>query len=222
MELLILYDPILRDSRILIVFLIIQGLLFLETKLNNLALDILILDLYHIFLVLVDHTQQLTLDLYKMLRGIGLAEIEHLLLENEVWIKWRISISSTFFFFIVEFQWFLMELSVLPGSIFVISAHLLPWAVWARNSTHSSCGIHSIFRILGLRWLCQRSRHCFPKRPSTNLAMKDQRCGPYFSTNLRTKLSSCSVQGFFLRKRERLLSDYMLESLLSSSTGSSS
>lgn len=32
----------------------------------------------------------------------------------------RISISSRFFFFMVEFQWFLMELSVRPGSILVI------------------------------------------------------------------------------------------------------
>jgi hypothetical protein len=130
--------------------------------------------------------------------------------------------SSTFFFFMVEFQWFLMELSVRPGSILVISAHLLPWAVCARNRIHSSCGIHSTFRMLGLRWLCHRSRHCLPSRPSTNFAMKDHRCGPYFSTSLRTRLSSCSVQGFFRRNRDRLLSDSATESLLSSSAASSS
>ena len=134
----------------------------------------------------------------------------------------RISINSTFFFFMVEFQWFFIELSVLPGSILVIYAHLLPWAVCAKKRVHSSWGIHSILRMLGLRWLCHRYRHCFPKRPSTNLAMKDHRCGPYFSTNFLTRLSYCSVQGFFLRKREGLFSDSMLESLLSSSTGSSS
>jgi hypothetical protein len=130
--------------------------------------------------------------------------------------------SSPFFFFMVEFQWFLMELSVLPGSILVISAHLLPWAVCARKSTHSSWGIHSILRMLGLRWLCHRYRHCFPNRPSTNFAMNDHRCGPYFSTSLRTRLSSCSLHGFFLRKRAWLFSDSRLESLLSSSTSSSS
>ena len=51
MELLVLDDPIL------IVFLVIQGLLFLDAELSTLALDILILDLYHIFLVLVDDAQ---------------------------------------------------------------------------------------------------------------------------------------------------------------------
>lgn len=57
MELLVLDDPILRDGHILIVFLVIQGLLFLDAELSTLALDILILDLYHIFLVLVDDAQ---------------------------------------------------------------------------------------------------------------------------------------------------------------------
>ena len=134
----------------------------------------------------------------------------------------RIYISSKFFFFIVEFQWFLIELSVLPGSILVISAHLLPWAVWARKRIHSSWGIHSTFRILGLRWLCQRYLHCFPSLPSTNLAMKDHRWGPYFSTSFRTRLSSCYVQGFFFKNLSRLFSDYYLESLLSYSGISSS
>jgi hypothetical protein len=66
-ELLVLDDPILRHSHILVVFLIMQDLLFLGTKLSTLALDILIFYLYHIFLVLVDDAQQLTLDLYEML-----------------------------------------------------------------------------------------------------------------------------------------------------------
>jgi hypothetical protein len=77
----------------------------------------------------------------------------------------RISMSYTFFFFMVEFQWFFIELSVLPGSILVISAHLLPWAVCAKKRIHYSCSIHSIFKIEGLRWLCQRYRHCLPSRP---------------------------------------------------------
>ncbi len=123
--------------------------------------------------------------------------------------------SSMFFFFIVEFQWFFIELSVRPGSILVISAHLLPWAVCAKKRIHSSCSIHSTFRMFGLRWLCHRSRHCFPSLPSTNLAMKDQRCGPYFSTSLRTRLSYSSVQGFFLRNLDLLLSDSGTDSLLS-------
>jgi len=127
-----------------------------------------------------------------------------------------------FFFFMVEFQWFFMELSVRPGSIFVISAHLLPWAVCAKNRIHSSWAVHSTFSIDGLRWLCQRSRHCLPNRPSTNLAIKDQRWGPYFSTNLRTNRSYCSVHGFFLRNLDLLLSDSGSESSTSSSSPISS
>jgi hypothetical protein len=51
-------------------------------------------------------------------------------LEEEVCVccvlPWRVRSMSETFFFMVEFQWFLMELSVRPGSIRVISAHLLP------------------------------------------------------------------------------------------------
>ena len=36
-----------------------------------------------------------------------------------------------YFRFRVEFQWFFTELSVRPGSIFAITAHLLPWCLWA-------------------------------------------------------------------------------------------
>lgn len=89
MELLILDDPILHDSHVLIALLNIDCLLFLYSKLTTLALNILILDLYHIFLVLVDHTQQLPLDLYEVLRGITLAEVKHFLLEDEVYIRQR-------------------------------------------------------------------------------------------------------------------------------------
>jgi hypothetical protein len=104
-------------------------------------LYILIFNLDDVLFIFVDNTEKFALDLDEMVRGIGLAEVEHFFLEDEIWIvsglPVRMSMSSTFFFFMVEFQWFLMELSVRPGSILVISAHLLPWAVWARKSTHS-------------------------------------------------------------------------------------
>jgi hypothetical protein len=51
-------------------------------------------------------------------------------------VPFRAFIISGTFFFIVEFQWFLIELSVLPGNILVIYAHLLPWAIWAKNKIH--------------------------------------------------------------------------------------
>lgn len=103
---------------------------------------------------------------------------------------------SQFFFFMVEFQWFFIELSVRPGIIFVIYAHLFPWAVWAKNKIHSSCKSHSAFRIDGFKWLCQRYRHCFPSLPGTNFAIKDHLWGPYFSTNFLTRKSYSSVHGF--------------------------
>lgn len=118
-------------------------------------------------------------------------------LNNFIKLPSRIFIKSVFFFFIVEFQWFFIELSVRPGIILVISAHLFPWAVWAKNSIHSSWSSHSAFKMEGFKWLCQRYLHCFPSLPGTNLAIKDHLWGPYFSTNFLTRKSSSSVQGFF-------------------------
>ena len=69
------------------------------------------------------------------------------------------------FFFIAEFQWFLIALSVLPLSCLVNWAHWLPWFLWRRNRSHSSLLAHYSLLISGLRWLCHLSRHCFPIRP---------------------------------------------------------
>jgi len=68
-------------------------------------------------------------------------------------------------FFMVEFQWFFMALSVLPGKKRAISAQRFPIFLCARNKIHSSRLLHSYFLILGLRWLCHLSRHCFPTLP---------------------------------------------------------
>jgi len=65
----------------------------------------------------------------------------------------------------VEFQWFFMALSVLPGKTRAISAQRFPIFLWARNKIHYSRLLHSYFLILGLRWLCHLSRHCFPTLP---------------------------------------------------------
>lgn len=120
-----------------------------------------------------------------------------------------------YFFFIVEFQWFFIELSVRPGNIFVISAHLFPWALCAKNKIHSSWFDQSTFRMQGLRWLCQRSRHCFPSLPGTCLAIMDHLWGPCFYTNFLTRLSSSSVHGFFLRNLSPLGLPCCKDSLLS-------
>lgn len=106
---------------------------------------------------------------------------------------------SSVFFFMVEFQWFLIELSVLPDIILVISDHRFPKAEWAKKRIHYSWSAHSALSMEGFRWLCHLSRHCFPCLPGTNLAINDHFCGPYFSTRLLISISSSSLQGFFLR-----------------------
>lgn len=74
---------------------------------------------------------------------------------------------------IVEFQWFLIALSVRPGRSLAISAHLLPSCLCASISMLSSSSDHASFLIEGLRWLCHRSRHCLPILPCWR-AIKDQ------------------------------------------------
>lgn len=59
----------------------------------------------------------------------------------------------------------------------------------------SSSSVHEVFLISGLRWLCQRSRHCLPMRPFRCLAINVHRFGPYFRTNSMTCSSSSLVQG---------------------------
>ena len=65
----------------------------------------------------------------------------------------------------LEFQWFLIALSVRPGSSFAISAHLLPHSRHAVTITASSASVHGPLLMSAHKWLCHRSRHCFPSRP---------------------------------------------------------
>jgi hypothetical protein len=52
----------------------------------------------------------------------------------------------------------------------------------------------------GLRWLCHLSLHCLPSLPGTHLARNDHLCAPYLSTRRLRRLSSSSLQGFFLMR----------------------
>lgn len=49
----------------------------------------------------------------------------------------------------VEYQWFLIELSVLPGSSLAISVHRLPNLRWAIEIWRSSSSVQGSFRIAG-------------------------------------------------------------------------
>lgn len=71
----------------------------------------------------------------------------------------------------------------LPGSILAISAQRLPSTLWASQMMRSSSSVQQDFFTSGLRWLCQRSRHCFPSRPFRCLAMRVHCFVPYFLTS---------------------------------------
>lgn len=118
-------DSILEYSVILFVFLSEKDLLFfLQRVIYVFVLYILIFNFDHILFVLINNAQQLALNLSEVLAYFVFVQVASFLFDDELWIDEclpeRISISSWFFFFIVEFQWFLMELSVRPGSILVI------------------------------------------------------------------------------------------------------
>ena len=95
----------------------------------------------------------------------------------------------------VEFQWFLMALSVRPTNVLAISAHLLPNWLWARISLRSSSRLHSSRLISGLRWLYQRSRHCLPMRPGSCCAILDHCLAPSWPTSSMILASSSVVHG---------------------------
>ena len=65
--------------------------------------------------------------------------------------------------------------ALLPGSMLAISAQLLPSTSWASHTMWSSSSVQQDFSTSGLRWLCQRSRHCLPGRPLRCLAISVHR-----------------------------------------------
>ncbi len=107
--------------------------------------------------------------------------------------------------FIVEFQWFFIALSVLPGSHLAIRAHLLPtlhsnynYFLCASIIAISYSYVHRSFLMSGFRWLCHRSLHCLPILPGKFFAMKLQFFGPCSPTRRMTSSSSSRV--FLLRQ----------------------
>jgi hypothetical protein len=95
----------------------------------------------------------------------------------------------------VELKWFLIALSVLPGSNLDISAHLFPNFWCALRMILSSSSLHFPLRMSGLRWLCHLSLHCFPMRPFSLDAIKLQFFAPNLWTSSTTVPSSSWVQG---------------------------
>mmetsp|Transcript_8745 Transcript_8745/g.22774 ORF Transcript_8745/g.22774 Transcript_8745/m.22774 type:complete len:268 (-) Transcript_8745:631-1434(-) len=95
----------------------------------------------------------------------------------------------------VEFQWFLMALSVRPGRSLAISAQRFCRVECASMRSRSSSDDHLSFLTLGSSWLCHRSRICLPVRPGRCTARADQDLRPCFSTSLMTISSSSLFQG---------------------------
>ena len=94
----------------------------------------------------------------------------------------------------VAFHLFLMALSGRPTRRLAMAAHLFPSSLCASMMIWSSSSVHGSFDIDGSRWLCHRSRHCFPTRPSSCPAISlFHRRGPYFSTIAIMIASSCVV-----------------------------
>lgn len=85
----------------------------------------------------------------------------------------RLVTSNSNFFFIDEFQWFLIELSDLPLKYLAISAHLFPKCWCKMNNKKFSSLVHGFLLIAGLRWLChlikQRDSHYFDTQIFTSL-----------------------------------------------------
>lgn len=94
----------------------------------------------------------------------------------------------------VLFQWFLMQLSVLPGRNFAMMAHLFPKELWANKSVLSSSSVHFFLLIFGLRWLCHLSLHYFPILFLKFEDIWDQFFGPFFFTRCIKRASSVEVQ----------------------------
>lgn len=118
------------------------------------------------------------------------------------------------FLLIVEFQWFLMQLSVLPGKNLEMMAHLFPWILWAAIRIVSSFKLHLAFFIWGFKWLCHLSLHCLPTRLTKCFAILDQFFGPWISTKSNRAWSSSLDQLPFKRFLFSILLDFIITGYL--------
>jgi len=106
------------------------------------------------------------------------------------------SLISLILFFMLEFQWFFIVLSVLPSRMFAMSAHLFARSLFSKNKIHSSSGVQFAYRfIIGFRWLCHLSLHCLPILPGRWFAITVHFWGPSMLTRWSSSLSSMSVHG---------------------------
>lgn len=105
---------------------------------------------------------------------------------------------SLSFFYMILFQWFLIELSVLPLINLANIDHFELYSLYSKNNNHSSSSVQDYFLISGFKWLCHLSQHCFPSLSLICLEITDHFLGPYYLMRVRRSLSSSIVQFFFL------------------------
>jgi hypothetical protein len=101
--------------------------------------------------------------------------------------------------FNVAFHLFLMALSVCPGRVLEIADQWLPMLPRVCVITRSSVSVHGSLQLVGSRWLCHLSLHCFAMRPGRWEAMKDHFVAVYLLTRLLSWLSSSGCHGPRLR-----------------------
>eukprot|EP00964_Phaeocystis_antarctica_P006952 scaffold3756_cov60-Phaeocystis_antarctica.AAC.2 len=97
----------------------------------------------------------------------------------------------------IEFHRFLIALSVRPGKSLTISDQRVPSSCTFRMMAASSSTDQSDLSTSGLRWLCHRSRHCFPERPTICLPTALQRILPPSAVIAATSRSSCASWSAF-------------------------
>ncbi|XP_065036596.1 uncharacterized protein LOC135672070 [Musa acuminata AAA Group] len=95
----------------------------------------------------------------------------------------------------VEYQWFLMALSVRPERRRAMVAHLLPKRRWARTMASSSSAVKGRCSTRGDSWLHHRRRHDLPDRPGMDRLISDQFLGPCRSTRRNSASSSSALHG---------------------------
>ena len=88
-----------------------------------------------------------------------------------------------------ELKRFLMALSVRPSTCLAMSHQRLPCTKCNLTMSISSSTVHLRLVMLGSRWLCHLSRHCFPMRPGRLLATWVQFLAPRVVT-IWVKISS--------------------------------
>lgn len=86
-----------------------------------------------------------------------------------------------------------------PGNILAISAQRFPTVTCDSRIVRSSSSFQGCLEMSGFKWLCHRSRHCFPIRPGRFDAINDHFFAPYFLTSSTTFRSSSAVHGPLMR-----------------------